>query len=436
MSCWHTQFASTTHESVFSIDAASIAFGPGVLREAGEVLAATGARRIALFTDPRVRALPLFETLQASLRAQSLDSVVYDDVEVEPTHVSFQRAAEFAREGRFEGYVSLGGGSVIDTCKAANLYASHPAPFLAYVNAPVGEGRPVPGPLAPHIACPTTSGTGSECTGIAIFDHTELRAKTGIASRALRPVRALIDPTATQFLPKMVVAASGFDVLSHALESYTARAYRERQRPQSAAGRPMSQGRNPWSDIGSLEALRLCARFIVRAVQDAEDREAREGMSWAATLAGIAFGNAGVHLPHAMAYAVAGQVKTWHCPDYPGDEPLVPHGISVIVNAPSVFRVTAVSSTQRHAEAALALDAAIDPRAGSEVVAQVLSERLAQLMRACAVPNGTHELGYTAADIPELTRGTLLQKRLLDNAPIAVTASVLSKLFEGAQHCW
>jgi alcohol dehydrogenase class IV len=436
MSCWHTEFAGTTHESVFSMDASSIAFGPGVLREAGEALASSGAHRVALFTDPRVRALPLFTTLEESLRAAKLDAVVYDDVEVEPTHLSFQQAAKFATEGRFDGYVSLGGGSVIDTCKAANLYATHPAEFLAYVNAPVGEGRAVPGPLAPHVACPTTCGTGSECTGIAIFDHLELRAKTGIASRALRPTRALIDPTATEFLPPMVVAASGFDVLCHALESYTARPYDKRARPASAAGRPMSQGRNPWSDIGSLEAMRLTGLYLVRAVKDAKDWEARSQLSWAATLAGIAFGNAGVHLPHAMAYAVAGQVKSWHCPDYPGDEPLVPHGISVVVNAPSVFRATVSAAPDRHAQAARALGSDVSDQAGANAISEALGGLLARLMRDSGVPNGTAGVGYGPEDIPELTRGTMLQKRLLDNAPIAIDTSVMQRLFEGAQHCW
>ncbi|MEY4580791.1 MAG: hypothetical protein RL701_5494 [Pseudomonadota bacterium] len=418
------------------MDASSIAFGPGVLREAGEALAATGARRVALFTDVRIRALPLFETLSASLTASGLEFEVYDEVEVEPTHVSFQHAAKFASEGRFDGYISLGGGSVIDTCKAANLYATYPADFLAYVNAPVGEGRPVPGPIAPHVACPTTCGTGSECTGIAIFDHFELRAKTGIASRALRPTRALIDPTATEFLPPMVVAASGFDVLCHAIESYTARPYDRRNRPPTAAARPMSQGRNPWSDMGSLEALRLSGRYIVRAVKDATDWEARSQMSWAATLAGIAFGNAGVHLPHAMAYAVAGQIKEWHCPDYPGDEPLVPHGISVIVNAPSVFRATIESAPQRHAEAARALGANIALEASPNEISKVLSDTLAQLMRDAGVPNGTGALGYGPADVAELTRGTMLQKRLLDNAPIPVDDTIMQRLFEDAHSCW
>jgi alcohol dehydrogenase class IV len=354
---------------------------------------------------------------------------------VEPTDVSFRAAADFARQGRFDGYVSVGGGSVIDTCKAALLYATYPADLRAYVNAPVGEARPVPGPLPPHIACPTTCGTGSECTGIAVFDDLTLKAKIGIASRRLRPTMALIDPTCTRTLPAMVVAASGFDVLCHALESFTARPYTARSRSDKPAARPMSQGRNPWSDVGSLEALRLGGKHFVRAVTDAADSEARESLSWAATLAGIAFGNAGVHLPHAMSYAVAGLVGDWRCPGYPQDEPMVPHGISVVVNAPSVFRATAATSPERHLQAAEALGA--DLRGASETdAATVLSAALVDRMRATGVPNGVSGVGYREADIEALARGSILQKRLVDNAPMPVDEGAMRALFRGAMAYW
>src|SRR6185503_16558094 len=143
----------------------------------------------------------------------------YDQVRVEPTDQSFKAAIAFATTGNFEGYVAVGGGSVMDTAKAANLYATYPADFLDYVNPPVGKGKPVPGRLKPLIAVPTTAGTGSETTGVAIFDFLEIHAKTGIAHRALRPILGVIDPDNTRTLPPMVAACSGLDVLSHALES-------------------------------------------------------------------------------------------------------------------------------------------------------------------------------------------------------------------------
>ena len=210
----------------------------------------------------------------------------------------------------------------------------------------------MPGPLKPHIACPTTSGTGSEVTGIAIFDLLSMSAKTGIASPALRPTEALVDPDCTDTLPAEVVACSGLDVLSHALESFTARPVRPPSRPSRPGQRPMSQGANPWSDLGCREAMRLLGQYLERAVSDASDREAREQTMWAATLAGIAFGNAGVHMP-ARDGLRGGRAGARLPPRrLPGVEPLVPHGMSVILNAPSVFRFTASTNPQRHVEAA------------------------------------------------------------------------------------
>lgn len=429
MPCCHLPELAAS-ETVFSVDLSSVSFGPGVLAEAGPVLAQAGARRVALFTDPGLAGLEPVAAAADSVRRAGLDLAVFDRVRVEPTNESFLEAARFAREGRFDGYLSVGGGSVMDTAKAAALYATYPADFLAYVNAPVGEGRAVPGPLPPHVACPTTCGTGSECTGIAVFDHLPLAVKTGIASRLLRPSRALVDPTCTRTLPAMVVAASGFDVLCHALESFTARPYTARPRPASPQARPMSQGQNPWSDVGSREALRLGGLYLVRAVRDAADTEARHGLSWAATLAGIAFGNSGVHLPHAMSYAVAGKVRDYRCPGYPQDEAMVPHGISVVVNAPSVFRFLAPLLPARHLEAARLLSPGVGestPADGPGALAAVLS----RMMRETGVPAGTRALGYAEPDVPELARGALMQRRLVDNAPVPIDEPRMRALFEG-----
>jgi hydroxyacid-oxoacid transhydrogenase len=434
MPCCHHYALTGTGDASFSIDSSAVVFGRGALSEVGEHARAAGVSRVALFTDQRISKLPFVETARASLAAAGIDVALYDGVQVEPTDASFLEAARFAREGRFDGYVSVGGGSVMDTCKAAILYATYPAELLTYVNKPVGQGLPVPGPLPPHIACPTTCGTGSECTGIAVFDYLALKAKTGIASRRLRPSLAIVDPEVTASLPSTVVAASGFDVLSHALESYTALPHVKRARPERPSMRPMSQGANPWSDLGSLEALRLGGKYLLRAVNDPSDEDAREGLLWAATLAGIAFGNAGVHLPHGMSYAVAGLVRDFHVTGYP-EGPLVPHGMSVIVNAPSVFRSTADTYPERHLEAAEALGADVRG-AGPEDAGEILAELLLHLMRRTGIPNGLSAIGYREADIGALTEGTMVQTRLLSNAPIAVTREDLAELFRGALAYW
>ena len=347
MSCGH-YLVQDGFEGAFTVDASRVTFGMSCLSELGSRARALGMKRIALFTDIDVRKCAFFESAETSLENAGIDVVIFEACQIEPDDESFANAIRFAAENKPDGYVSLGGGSVIDTCKAANLYATHPADFLDYVNAPIGKGRAVPGPLLPHIACPTTSGTGSEVTGIAIFDLLSIHAKTGIASPMLRPTEALVDPQVTASLPAQVVAASGFDVLSHALESYTARPFTKRITPTRETPRPMSQGANPWSDVGCGEALRLLGKYFSRAVKDATDTEARSQVMWAATLAGIAFGNAGVHVPHAMSYAVAGLVREFRPSGYPQARAIVPHGMSVIVNAPAVFRFTASESPARH----------------------------------------------------------------------------------------
>ena len=432
MSCCHYYAITEGHESAFAVDISSIVFGPGTLKETGEHARALGMKRAALFTDKRVGALQHVADAVASLRSTGIDVAVYDEVKVEPTDESFRAAALFAAEGRFDGYVSVGGGSVIDTCKAADLYATHPAAFLDYVNVPIGAGKAVPGPLKPHIACPTTCGTGSECTGIAVFDLLEKQVKTGIASKRLRPSLALVDPTTTYSLPKNVVAASGFDVLSHALESYTARPYTMRAK---AAARPMSQGANPWSDTGCEAALRKLGAYLVRAVNDASDREARDAMMFAATLAGIAFGNSGVHVPHGMSYSVAGLVRDFRPDGYPKEEAMVPHGMSVIVNAPSVFRYTAEACPGRHLDGASWLGA--DARgAGDQDAGEVLAKHLIRLMRDTGIPNGISGVGYGEGDVASLSEGAFAQQRLLTNSPREVSRDDLGHLFRGAMRYW
>jgi hydroxyacid-oxoacid transhydrogenase len=435
MTCCEVPFAAEDCDGAFTVDSSRVTFGRGCLVEVGDRARALGMRRVALFSDARVCELPVFATARDSLVAAGLDVVTYTDVHVEPTDASFQEGARFAQEVQPDGYISLGGGSVIDTCKASNLYASHPADFPAYVNAPVGEGKPIPGPLKPHIACPTTAGTGSEVTGITIFDYLSLSAKTGIASHALRPTEALVDPDCTASLPSEVVAAAGLDVLSHALESYTARPYTRRPAADRPSQRPMSQGANPWSDLGCREALRLLGTYLERAVGDADDSEAREQMMWAATLAGIAFGNAGVHAPHGMAYAVAGLVRDFRPSGYPADEALVPHGMAVILNAPSSFRYTAEVSPERHLDGARLLGADTTG-AGTTDAGEVLAGELIRIMRAVGMPNGLGGVGYTDDDVAALTEGAHPQQRLLRNAPREMTKPVLTDLFRQAMRYW
>jgi alcohol dehydrogenase class IV len=438
MPCCHADFALVENsDRAFTVGMPTFTFGAGCLAEAGEHARELGLRRIALFTDARLRESEHVATVLSSLEAAGLAATVYDEVAIEPTTSSFQAAARFATEGRFDGYVSVGGGSVMDTCKAANLYATHPADFMSYVNAPIGGGQKVPGALKPHIACPTTSGTGSETTGIAIFNLTDINAKTGIISRRLVPTIALIDPTVTATLPRNVVAASGFDCMSHALESLTARPWPRRLNPARGASRPVSQGANPFSDGLATEALKGVGRYLVRAIEDATDREARTEMMYAAMLAGIAFNAAGCHLPHGLSYAVSGLAKNFTLPGYPQDKTLVPHGMAVALNNPSVWRYTANSSPERHVDAACALGAKADVRPGdAREAGEMLAGRVIELMRAAGIPNGLSALGFATGDVDALAAGAEPQWRVIRNAPKDVTREDLKGLFGAAMKYW
>jgi len=425
-----------TNEIAFEMATSNLRFGAGVTKEVGMDLVDLGVRRALVVTDPNVARLPPVATVIDALGAVHVESVLFDRVRVEPTDASFREAIDFANANAIDGLVAVGGGSVIDTAKAVNLYTTYPpSHFLDYVNAPIGKAMPVPGPLKPLIAVPTTAGTGSETTGVSIFDFVELHAKTGIANRRLKPTLGVLDPENTKTMPPEVAASSGLDILSHAIESFTAIPYTSRPRPSSPNVRPAYQGSNPISDIWALQALRMVATYLVRAVEDPDDTEARAQMILAASYAGVGFGNAGVHLPHGMSYPVSGQVKQYRAPGYSADHPLVPHGVSVILNAPAVFRFTAASNPERHLQAAEALGADIST-ARREDAGEILADRILWFMERLRVPNGLKAIGYTSADIPSLVEGTLPQHRVTKLSPRPASPDDLAKLFEEAMVGW
>jgi hydroxyacid-oxoacid transhydrogenase len=415
--------------------ASNIRFGTGITREIGMDLVDLSARRVMVLIDPALVGTEVEQTVTRSLTDNEVGFEVFDEIRVEPTDGSFRAAADAATRGLFDALVAVGGGSTIDTAKAANLYSTWPSDFFDYVNAPIGKGLPVPGPLKPLIAVPTTAGTGSETTGVAIFDWVERHAKTGIAHRYLKPTLGIVDADNTRSLPPAVAASSGLDVLSHALESYTALPFDRRPMPARPLERPAYQGSNPVSDVWALRALEIMAENLPRAVDDPSDDEARANMLLAAALAGIGFGNAGVHLPHGMSYPVAGMVKGFRPSGYAVDHPLIPHGISVVLNTPAVVRFTAPADPGRHLRAAEALGA--DTRGATpEEAGDVLAERVIHFMRRLGVPNGLCAVGYTTEDIPALVQGTLPQHRVTKLSPRPADEDALTKLFEASMSVW
>jgi hydroxyacid-oxoacid transhydrogenase len=415
-------------DTIFQMTGSTVRFGAGATREVGADFVDLGCRRVLAIIDPAVRSRYPGDAAVESLRSAGVEFDVFSDVRCEPTDTSFQEAIAAASSSAFDGFLAVGGGSTIDTAKAANLYATWPAEFTEYVNPTLGRGAAPPGPLKPLIAVPTTAGTGSETTAVAVFDFERERVKTGIANRYLRPTLGILDPENTRSCPPAVAASAGLDVLSHAIESFTARHYLQRDRPARPSQRSAYQGANPISDVWALEALRVLAECLPRVYADPSDEEARGLMLLAASYAGIGFGNAGVHLPHAMAYPVAGQVEHYQPAGYETDHAMVPHGTSVIVHAPAVCRMTAAAAPERHLRAAAALGADVRDvpltRAG-----EVLADRILHFMRITNQPMGIAAFGYTEADIPRLVDGTLVQARLLKLSPIDPTPAVLAQLF-------
>jgi hydroxyacid-oxoacid transhydrogenase len=423
---------SPRHETIFTMEATPVKFGPGASAEAGWELKRLGVRRAMLVTDPGVAALGHPERIKELIEAEGLAVVLYDRVRVEPTIDSFQHAVDHALEHEVDGFVSVGGGSSIDTAKAANLVCTHPAPVLDYVNRPFGEGKKPPSPLKPHLAIPTTSGTGSEATTVAVLDIPDRRAKTGISHRYLRPTQAIVDPELVRSLPPEVTSSTGLDVVCHAAESFLSKPFDTRDRPDTPDDRPPYQGSNPVADVWSAKALEFGGRYLRRAVADGEDVEARGFMMLAATMAGVGFGSAGVHIPHSCAYPIASVKHSYQPPGYPDDHPFVPHGHSVIVTAPAAFRFTYDAMPERHAHVAGLLTGEPISDPGLDALPEVLR----QLMRDVGAPRGVAELGYSEDEIPDLVAGALAQERLLAVAPKPVGEDDLRHIITASMTNW
>jgi alcohol dehydrogenase class IV len=394
-------------ESVFSIETAPIVFGAGASRETGFHLRRLGVRRAMLVSDPYIVDIGITERVRVAIAELGIDTEVYGQARVEPDEQSLLDVIAAAREGGFDGFVGVGGGSSIDTAKVAALFATHEGELLDYVNMPAGLGKPVPGPLLPLVAVPTTAGTGSETTAAAVLDLPRA-GKNAISHRFLRPRVGIVDPLLTLDLPPAVTASSGLDVVCHAIESYTALPFTSRRRT-SPDERPTYQGANPISDGWCRRAIEAGGRFLRRAVADGHDEEARTEMMLASTVAGIGFGNSGVHIPHACSYPIASLRHAWTPSGYPNAHAFVPHGFAVAITAPAAFRFTEEANPERHREAAELL--------GGED----LAEAFESLMRDIGAPTSLAELGYGETDLPTLAAETLRQERLLATTPRAVT---------------
>lgn len=419
-------------ETVFTYGAPGLKFGTGASEEIGYDLSQYDVKRVLVLTDPGVAATGHPQRVAEQLGRFGIEAAVFAGVHVEPTDASMEAAIDHARAtGPWDAFVAVGGGSTIDTAKAVNLLTTNDGELMDYINAPVGKARAPRHPLKPLVAVPTTTGTGAESTTICVLDVLALKVKTGISHPRLRPTLAVVDPALTLTQPAGVTAAAGMDILCHALESYTARPFTSYER-KSPEQRVPYCGANPISDLWSENAMSLLATAFRQAVRHGDDPAAREQMALAATMAGLGFGNAGVHIPHANAYPIAGRVRDFHPAGYPAEEPMVPHGMAVSLTAPEAFRWTFEASPERHLKAAslLAPDHPYDD--GPDALPQVLAD----LMRDIAIPNGLGAVGYDEHDVDDLVIGTMQQQRLLATAPRTVTEEDAAQILTRSLELW
>lgn len=422
-------------ETIIPLTMAKLKFGVGATEELGYELKAFGARKVLLVTDKGLREYGLVDKVRKIIESEKIALAILDEVRCEPTDRSMRRAIGKAAGIGFDAIVALGGGSTLDTAKAVNLYCTYPADLLEYVNAPIGKGTPVPGPLKPLIAVPTTAGTGSETTTVIVMDFLDLHVKTGISHQHIRPAVALVDPLNSISAPPAVTANTGLDVLTHAAESFTIKPYNMRPKAEDPAARPPYVGANPISDLWSEKAVEWVGTYLRRAYYNGADMEAKSHMAMAATFAGIGFGNAGVHIPHALGYPIAGMAKGWVPPGYASGEPMIPHGLSVVLTAPANFRFTAPTDPGKHARIAELLGVNTKGLSAMEAARKV-PDAFVELMRDIGCPNGLSAVGYTDADIPGLVEGGWKQQRLLVGSPRPATREDLTRIVEESMRLW
>ena len=406
-----------------------VLLGAGAARETGYHLTRLGVRRALVVTDEVLARLGVPDPVVAAIRDAGVEVEVYAAPAGEPSVASMQAAAEHARGGDFDGFVGLGGGSALDTVKAAALLATHGGEILDWVNPPIGGGRAVPGPLRPVVALPTTAGTGSEVTAVAVLDVPEHRVKTGISHQHLRPRLAICDPELTIGCPPAVTAAVGLDALMHAIEAYVSLPLDARPRPDDPGARPPYQGANPLADVWVERAIELGGRYLRRAVADGSDLEARHGMLQCADLRRDRLRQRGRARSARVLLSHRGPAPRLGAAGLPGPGP----------------RRAARHRGHRHGGGRAAADragAARAPRPRRRAADRRAGRRrrpgrAAAGHRASSSPTSAHRrasrrLGFAEADVPDLVAGALKQERLLKIAPLPVGAAELETVFRAS----
>lgn len=371
-----------------------VVVGPGGIDTIGAELAGRGLRSAALVVDRGVADTDALARIDAALGAAGIDRRRVVAPAGEPTDLGLDELVG-ALPGPVPGaVVAVGGGSALDYGKLVSLRLSG-ATVLDHLNAPFGRGAPVTGPLVPVVAVPTTAGSGSEVSPVAVIEMRSLGVKSAISSPRLRPLLAIADPTTTVTLPAGPTAAAAVDVLAHAVESLTAR---PRAGTAGVAGGYV--GANPYSDALCLAGLRRLAAGLGPALADGTCLSARDAMMQASVLVSLGAAVAGPHVGHAIGYAVAGTPAGAR----------VPHGFTVGAVLPAIARRLAAS--HRVALAAIAEALAVEPAVAARA-ASAPADRLTAMLRVAGAPASLRELGIVADDLPGLAESAVQQQRLM-----------------------
>lgn len=380
---------------------ARVHFGYGTRAQLPELLALHGSRVLAV-VDPFLTGTDIFRDLVTAIERAGLEVSVYSDITPELPAASLDRAGDFAREYAPDVVLAVGGGSALDAAKLVGLLAAHGGPLSKYY----GENA-VPGPVVPIVAVPTTAGTGSEVTPVAVISDPDRELKVGISSPYLIPVAAVVDPEFTFGAPASVTAFSGIDALVHLVESYTAASLDL----DWSSTVPVFTGRNMFSELIALQGIEKLGRWLPVAVNEPADRRAREEVAFAAMLGGMSFGPTGTHLSHALQYPIGALTKT-------------PHGLGTGLMLPYVLDAcrTDPEVTSRLAAVGAALgstSATPDERATDAIAAIV------ELNRVIGVPASLADIGITPDQLPRIAELGLASARLVAIAPVRTTHELL-----------
>ncbi len=406
-------------DNVFEFRSPRVKFGVGSLNELTYELEALKARKVFLVTTRGWVKRGLVERIE-KLLPEGASLEYFADVEPEPSDANVEALAEAMKKAEPDVIIAVGGGSVIDAAKVAAVLEKYGGRVRDYVAPPYGAGRPVPGPIKPLIAVPTTAGTGSEVTSVAVVTLPDLKVKVGIRSDALRPYLALLDPELTLTMPRKVTVDTAFDALTHAVEAYMAIPFYARPRPESPAKRPVYHGSNPVTDALAEKAIQLIGRYLRRAAYNGQtDIEARAGMLLASNLAGLAFGNAGTSLAHAASYPLGGRYK-------------VTHGEAVGILLPAVLEFNAPADYCKATMVGVLLSGEEPPCTCCPEGAKWAADKIRELQRDVGFTPGLEAVGVDPNDIPVMAVETLKQKALLALNPRPVTAKDVEWVYRRA----